>query len=152
RNYIKEVKIDDNGNVLKINPFAQTLTLGQPIEMEFGPDGCMYMLEWNPAKLVRIEYVTTGNLSPVAIASATPDTGLAPLTVSFSSAGSFDPDGTIISYEWDFTSDGSVDSTQANPSFTYNTNGNYTAKLTVRDNVGNTAFANVLIVVGNSRP
>jgi len=50
---------------------------------------------------------TLGGTPPVAVMSATPDTGIAPLTVSFNSAGSNDPDGSITSYAWDF-GDGST--------------------------------------------
>ena len=47
---------------------------------------------------------------------ATPTSGTAPLTVQFSSAGTNDPDGDPITYAWDFTNNGSTDSTAANPS------------------------------------
>ena len=45
---------------------------------------------------------TTTNQPPIAVASATPASGAAALPVSFSSAGSTDPDGTIASYSWAF--------------------------------------------------
>ena len=71
------------------------------------------------------------NQSPVAVATANPDHGSAPLTVSFSSDGSYDPDGTIVSYSWDF-GDGTT-STEQNPSHTYNGVNKYSARLTVTD-------------------
>ena len=40
------------------------------------------------------------NQSPVAVASAPVTTGYAPLTVNSSSAGSYDPDGTVAAYAW----------------------------------------------------
>ena len=40
--------------------------------------------------------VLSVNQAPVAVANATPDFGKAPLEVAFSSAGSADPDGTIV--------------------------------------------------------
>ena len=55
--------------------------------------------------------------APVALASANTTSGPAPLTVTFSSAGSNDPEGRPITYSWDF-GDGSL-STAANPSHTY---------------------------------
>ena len=58
--------------------------------------------------------------------------------MQFSSAGSNDPDGDPITYAWDFTTNGSTDSTAANPTFTYPANGEYTATLTVRDTGGRT--------------
>jgi hypothetical protein len=54
---------------------------------------------------------------PIAVASASPTSGTAPLTVAYSSAGSSDPDGTIVSFAWTF-SDGTT-STLANPSKLY---------------------------------
>lgn len=80
------------------------------------------------------------------------DNGLAPLTVSFSSAGSSDPDGNPLTYAWDFTNDGRTDSTAANPTFTYTTNGNFQARLTVNDGTGKSGTTTVPIVVGNDRP
>src|SRR5204863_6392912 len=46
--------------------------------------------------------IGTGGQRPVATASAAPTSGVAPLAVTFSSAGSSDPDGTIQGYHWDF--------------------------------------------------
>lgn len=55
-------------------------------------------------------------------------------TLTFSSAGSSDIDGTIASYLWEF-GDGTT-SAEANPVHTYATEGTYLAKLTVTDNSG----------------
>jgi PKD repeat protein len=82
---------------------------------------------------------------PVANASAIPTSGVAPLTVNFSSGGSSDPDGTITGYSWNF-GDG-VTSTADNPSHTYAARGSYTAVLTVTDNDGLTDTASVVITV-----
>ena len=64
------------------------------------------------------------------------DNGLAPLAVTFSSAGTSDPDGDPLTYAWDFDNNGTTDSTAANPSFTYTTNGAKQARLTVSDRTG----------------
>lgn len=40
--------------------------------------------------------------APKAVANAAPKSGDAPLTVNFSATGSYDPDGTIVLYEWSF--------------------------------------------------
>jgi hypothetical protein len=63
-----EVKLDQNGQLLKINRIFSDLAFKRPIETELGPDGALYVLEWgtnssfnNPdAKLVRVDFV--GNL------------------------------------------------------------------------------------------
>ena len=63
-----EVKLDQNGDLLKINQIFVGLTFSRPIEAEMGPDGALYVIEWGSnfgggnanAKLVRVEFV--GNL------------------------------------------------------------------------------------------
>ncbi|MBS1713897.1 MAG: PKD domain-containing protein [Armatimonadetes bacterium] len=85
----------------------------------------------------RIGYDVLGsqdNVAPVAVATATPSSGTVPLPVSFSAAGSLDPDGTIVSYFWDF-GDGST-STLPDPSHTYVEGVPRTVELTVTDNGG----------------
>jgi PKD repeat protein len=72
------------------------------------------------------------NQPPVAVASANPESGDAPLAVQFSSDGSNDLDGSVVTYAWDFGDGGS--STEVNPpSYTYNTVGTYKASLTITD-------------------
>jgi PKD repeat protein len=88
---------------------------------------------------------TPPNQPPTAVAGATPTSGTAPLAVKFSSAGSFDPDGTITAYLWNFGN--GVTKTNANPSYTYKTGGSYTAQLIVTDNQGATGTNTVGIAV-----
>jgi hypothetical protein len=74
-----------------------------------------------------------GNQPPVANANG-PYNGTVGLPMPFSSGGSSDPDGSIVSYEWDF-GDGDS-STEANPTHNYDTAGNYSVTLTVTDDEG----------------
>ena len=91
--------------------------------------------------------VTSTNVAPVAVASSsTPTSGLAPLAVNFSSAGSYDSDGSIASYDWDF-GDGTPHSNLANPAHSYLSTGTFVATLIVTDNGGLTANAKVTITV-----
>src|SRR6185436_17448065 len=78
--------------------------------------------------------------------SATPTAGLPPLGVSFSSAGTLDPDGDALIYQWDFGD--FTTSSSPNPTHTYIEAGEYTAKLTVSDGA-DTSFKTIDIVVGN---
>ncbi len=89
----------------------------------------------------------TGNQLPIAVASATPTSGTAPLDVAFSSTGSYDPDGSIVGYNWDF-GDGTAQSAEAGPNHTYTAAGTYVASLVVFDNGGLSANATVTITVG----
>jgi PKD repeat protein len=91
------------------------------------------------------------NLPPVAEANG-PYNGDEDVAISFSSAGSNDPDGTIESYHWDFGDGGT--STAANPSYTYSDPGTYTVELTVTDDRGatNTDQATATIANVNEPP
>ena len=101
--------------------------------------------------IYRIDY-TAGAKRPIARATSDKDNGPTPLTVQFSSDGSQDPDGTSLTYAWDFDGNGSTDSTEANPSHTYATAGTYNATLTVTDGDGQTGFDTIPITAGNTRP
>jgi len=63
-----EVKLDNTGQVHKINRMFPNLTFERPIDVELGPDGALYVLEWGDdvspwagnnaeAQLVRIEFL-----------------------------------------------------------------------------------------------
>ncbi|MGX4653551.1 ThuA domain-containing protein [Micromonospora sp. SCSIO 07396] len=158
RSYLKEVHFDSATAVTRTNTFLPGGRFNKPMDLEFGKDGSLYVLEWgtnfgggnSDSGLYRIDYIQGGR-SPIAKAVGTPTSGLAPLNVQFSSAGTADPDpGNTLSYQWTF-GDGTT-STAANPSHVYTTNGNYTAQLKVTDNTGKTGFANVQITVGNTAP
>ncbi len=88
------------------------------------------------------------NQPPVARGSASPTAGTAPLTVGFSSAGSYDPEAAALSYNWTF-GDGAT-STAANPSHTYRAAGAYTANVRVSDGTNTTVSSNLVISVGNA--
>uniref|UniRef100_UPI0006E3726D PQQ-dependent sugar dehydrogenase n=1 Tax=Streptomyces hirsutus TaxID=35620 RepID=UPI0006E3726D len=155
RRWIKRIEAAGDGTVQSINPFPWSGT--QVMDMAFGPDGALYVLDYGTgyfngdenSALYRIEHVT-GGLAPIAQAKANVTSGKAPLTVSFSSAGSSDPDGDALGYSWAF-GDGAT-STAANTSHTYSANGQYTATLKVTDTTGKTATASVQITVGNTAP
>ncbi len=93
---------------------------------------------------------TLSGQPPVAIADADRTAGKVDLTVTFSSDSSYDPDGNIVDYAWNFGDSSNVDN-NANPSHTYTIPGTYTAVLTVRDDQGMTDSAQVTITVRKSR-
>ncbi|MDQ0822881.1 cytochrome c [Arthrobacter sp. V4I6] len=160
RGWIKTVDVGSEGEPTAISPFFDTATIAAPMDMQFGPDGSLYVLDYGSGSytgaapdsaLYKINSVS-GSRAPVATVSATPDNGPAPLTVSLSSAGSMDPDGEPLSYAWDFDGNGTTDSTEANPTHVYQENGDQQARLTVTDLSGKTATATRTVTVGNTRP
>lgn len=90
--------------------------------------------------------VTVGNTPPVASAGAD-QTSPRGSAVNFSAAGSYDADGSIVSYSWDF-GDG-TSATGATASRTYANAGAYTVTLTVTDNFGATGSDSALVNVVN---
>ncbi len=120
---------------------------GPVIDMDFGPDGKLYFITISGAALYRVDY-TGGvvNQAPTAIATSSVSSGAAPLNINFSSNGSSDPEGTPLTYSWDF-GDG-TNSTSPNPNKTYNNNGQYTVRLTVSDGVNSVVSSALLIKVG----
>jgi cytochrome c len=160
RNRIFDVRTRPDGSILEITRFAPHLAFDRPLEMKFGPDGAMYVIEWGTefgsanstgAKLVKIQY-TQGAATPIAVASSNIGSGSLPLTVNFSSAGTIDPDGQALTYGWDFNGDQITDSTAPNPTHTFITAGTYNVQLTVTDEDQLTARANLTINAGNNAP
>ena len=84
---------------------------------------------------------------PVAVVTVAASSGRAPLTVNFASGGSSDPEGSVLTYDWDF-GDG-TSSTLANPSHVYVLPGTYTASLVVFDSTGLSGAASTVITVLN---
>ena len=98
--------------------------------------------------------VNAPNIPPVAVISANPpsNTSLAPVLVTFSAAGSYDPDnvGGSLIYAWDF-GNGSI-SDQVIATTTYTNPGTYKVSLTVTDNLAATNTAILDYIVKNNKP
>ena len=120
--WIKTADLSSTGAMTAVQNFALGTGYKRPMDIDFGPDGALYVIEWGSgfngdnadSGVYRIDYIS-GEKAPTAQAAGTPTAGLAPLTVQFSSAGSSDPENTTLTYAWDFDSNGTVDSTAANP-------------------------------------
>ncbi len=97
-----------------------------------------------PPELV-IETESISNQLPIAVFNTIADSGEAPLIISLDASESSDPDGQLVSYNWDF-GDG-TSTTGVNVSHTYLDAGTYTVTLTVTDNLGATAVTTKNIVV-----
>jgi glucose/arabinose dehydrogenase len=147
---LRTLRVDDLDNLVpgSVADFAQDAE--GPVDIEMGPDGLIYYIAISTNELRRIRY-TAGNTPPQAVAAATPTSGLAPLSVQFSSAGSSDPDEESLTFEWDF-GDGTPPETGASPQHTYAADGSYVATVTVRDTGGASATDTVTITVGNLPP
>ncbi len=148
---LSSATIAANGS-LTVNQFAFNVEdIGGPVFMTQGPDTNLYYIALGlTSEIRRLRYVGGGNNPPTADAASNVTNGNAPLTVQFSSAGSFDVDGQPLTYQWDF-GDG-TSSNQANPSKVYSVPGNYNVRLTVTDTPGAQGSDTLVINVSNTRP
>ncbi|NBA86858.1 carbohydrate-binding protein [Emticicia sp. CRIBPO] len=162
RGWINVVEMDENGEYKGMERFLPDMKLKGPIDMKFGPEGDLYVLEYgngyfkdNPeAQLIRIEY-NGGNRKPQVEAAVSKTAGAVPLQVSFSSEGTkdFDKDE-VLQYNWAITRNGAAfkNIKEANPSVTFTTPGTYKATLTVTDKMGAKNTKSVVIKAGNEPP
>ncbi|RMG24264.1 MAG: carbohydrate-binding protein, partial [Bacteroidetes bacterium] len=158
RDWIFIITMDENHNFVKAEPFMQHSSFANPMDMVFGKDGNLYLLEYGEkwfsqnldARLNKIEYVS-GNRAPIARITSDVQVGPAPLTVQFSAAASEDFDQEPLTYSWAFTS-AKEQSTALSPSFTFEKEGIYKVQLRVKDPSGQQDVATQEIMVGNSPP
>lgn len=161
RGWIMAVSFDENGVYKSMEQFLPEINLNGPIDMEFGPDGDLYIMEYgrgpyqfNPeAQLVRIEY-NDGNRKPIVAVSADKGVGAVPLNVKLSSVGTKDYDNDQLTYEWKIISKGKRPRifTAANPLLTFSEPGIYQAILTVKDSEGAKDSSAIEIIAGNDPP
>jgi cytochrome c len=161
RAFLKSVTISSAGEVTNIEDVVPGLKIAEPMDIKFGPDGDLYMLDygslWNAkspdSKLIRVKY-QAGNRAPIAVASTNTKGDAPPFSATLSAAGSRDDDGDALTYTWSVAANGAPPRrfTGTSPVVPFDRAGVYTATLTVRDPRGATATAATRIVAGNSAP
>ena len=169
-------RLDEEDELLGIEPFSEAVVLrndGQsapegkeaqrfliqrPIDAEFGPDGCLYLLDYGrtwganeDARLLKISYLR-GNMPPKAMASVEPDAGKVPLQVRLSAEGSHDLDGHDLSYHWTLHPGGQKVASGKEATLELKDAGNHVLALEVRDALGASASVSVPVSIGNARP
>ncbi len=123
----------------------------QPVDLQIGPGGDLFYVDLG-GTIRRIRYFNQ-NQPPIAVATANPTSGPAPLTVAFDGSASSDPDGDTLTYAWDLDGDGAFDdAAAATASFTYTQSGTRTASLRVTDPSGASGTSSVTISAGNTPP
>ncbi|MCZ6793942.1 MAG: PKD domain-containing protein, partial [Planctomycetota bacterium] len=150
--WIKAMLLDEQGALVEVRDFASGV--GGVVDLQPHPlTGDIHFLTLGGpgegGKIFQIRFA--GNLTPTAVAGATPDSGDAPLLVDFDGSRSSDPEGGPLTFEWDFA-DGSPLSTEQDPQHTYLLDGIYEAKLTVTDDAGLSSADSVQVAVGFEPP
>ncbi|MEZ4702803.1 MAG: PQQ-dependent sugar dehydrogenase [Rhodothermales bacterium] len=162
RGWIMLITMDENSDYVSMERFLPDYKPAEIIDIKFGPDGDLYILEYGSRwfadseddKLVRIEY-NSGNRTPVAIASASTAGGKVPFDLTLSADGSTDADGDALTYRWEVKPEaGGAARTfdTPSPTVTFDQEGAYVATLTVTDPTGATNSRSVSILAGNEPP
>ncbi len=117
-------------------------------------NGYLYYVSYTGA-IREVKYALFGNQAPVAKATQSALFGVSPLTVQFDASTSTDPEGSPLTYSWNF-GDGSPLSSSVNPVHTFTTpNANstlYSVVLTVMDDSAATKSITLLVSVNNTPP
>ncbi len=157
RDWIYVITLDRNNNYVKADPFMSGTEFANPMDMIFGEDGALYILEYGEswytqnldARLTRITY-NEGNRKPVAKIEASKEIGAVPLVVDFKGSQSIDYDKDSLRYEW-FVNQ-KLESNELNPTFTFEDAGPYDVTLKITDPYGASDQASQRIIAGNTPP
>lgn len=140
RNWIKVVTMTPEGDYDSMEPFMENAKFSAPVDMELGPDGKLYVLEYGngwfqknkDAGLVRIDF-NTGNRAPeITDLSANKTYGALPLTVTLSVKAT-DPEKDKMTYTWNLGNGIKKVTVKPTLVYTYAKKGNYRASVTVKD-------------------
>ncbi|MEX0884431.1 MAG: PQQ-dependent sugar dehydrogenase, partial [Cyclobacteriaceae bacterium] len=160
RNWI--MVIDMNEDRSEVNSIVPLLPSGrlkhkQPLDLDFGPDGALYVVEYGlvgQGRLSKIRY-NSGNRVPIAKAAADIMDGAVPMEVKLISEGSIDYDGDALSYQWTvqpLKGGKSITFEIADPMLTLEQPGKYKVILEVSDTQGEFDETSFEIIAGNHRP
>ncbi|RZL96896.1 MAG: PKD domain-containing protein, partial [Pedobacter sp.] len=159
RGWVKAVTMAPNGDYVSMEPFMANIPLAAPIDMEQGPDGKLYILEYgkgwfskNPdAAITRIDYLA-GNRPPVVKNLSIENTsGLLPYRM-VAKVDAADPDKDALTYVWKL---GAIIKTTTTPEVqhTFTKAGQYPVSVTVMDKSKASAKSQVISVfAGNEHP
>lgn len=164
RGWIMSVTMDEEGNYKSMERFLPKENFSSAIDMQFGPDGDLYVLEYGSAwfrgndnaRIVKIEY-NGGNRKPIVVAQADKQAGALPLTVNLSSEGTTDYDKydqNELTYVWSIESTNGFQKTINEPAaaVTFDKAGEYLVTLTVTDTKGASNYLSTKILAGNDAP
>ncbi len=160
RGWIKAVTMAPNGDYVKMEPFMEHTKMNSLIDMEVGPDGKLYFLEYGngwfsknaAAALSRIDF-NGGNRSPqVEQIAVDKSSGTLPLTVEVSAMAS-DPERDKLTYTWDFGNGETAQTSVPKASVTYSKIGDYNITVKVSDPAGLSAQSMpAAVYAGNAAP
>lgn len=160
RGWIMAVTIDKNSDYVKMERFMPATKFNAPIDMEMGPDGCLYVLEYGngwfsknaDAALSRIDF-NGGNRAPKTDISVSKLTGGLPFKVKISADNAKDPDGDPITFVWNFGNGNKKETKEPFVEQTFTTAGEFPVFVDVVDSKGATTRSKMInLYAGNETP
>ena len=160
RGWVKTVTMFPNGDFSKMEPFFPAMDVNSLIDMEVGPDGKLYLLEYGSgwfsknedSGLARIDY-NAGNRPPKILAfNVSKTTGNLPFKIRATTRAT-DPENDKITYVWDLGNGSTKETSTPELEFTYNTVGDYQISVEARDAQGQSVKSNAIsLYAGNEAP
>lgn len=160
RGWVKAVTMLPNGDFDKMEPFFPQLKVNSLIDMEVGPDGKLYLLEYGTgwftknadAGLSRIDY-NPGNIAPkINTIHVNKTSGLLPFAVKVT-ADMKKPVKDKLTYIWDLGNGKTKETTIPELDYTYTNAGDYKISVDVKDDQGGSTKSEMLsIYSGNAEP
>ncbi|MEO5564596.1 MAG: ThuA domain-containing protein, partial [Chitinophagaceae bacterium] len=160
RGWIKAVTMLPNGDFDKMEPFFESIKVNSLIDMEVGPDGKLYLLEYGSgwftrnadAAISRIDY-NSGNISPKVTATHVSKTsGVLPFAVKVS-VEARDADNGKLSYVWNMGDGSTKETSVPEVEHTYTKVGDFKISVEVKDDGGASVKNDITSVyAGNEEP
>lgn len=160
RGWVKAVTMKPNGDYDNMEPFMGSSRFIAPIDMEVGPDGRLYILEYgkgwfakNPdAGLVRIDFIAGNRPPKVDELVISNSSGIMPYKLQAKVISS-DPDNDALTYVWDLGNGIKKTTTQPSVEYTYTKAGEYPVSVRVIDKTqASTTSTKKSVFAGNAQP
>lgn len=160
RDWIRVVTMHPDGEFSKMEPFMEQTTFNAIMDMELGPDGHLYVLEYgkgwftknSDSGLSRIDF-NPGNRAPIVHSvSASRTSGLLPFDVTFS-AEAEDLEDDPLTYTWELSSGEIFETDEPELQHTFEEIGDFFISVEVQDTEGLSAKSELISVyAGNVAP
>ena len=160
RGWVKAVTMLPNGDFDKMEPFFPSLKVNSLIDMEVGPDGKLYLLEYGngwftknvDAGIARIDF-NGGNRPPVINGiNVNKTSGILPFAIK-ATVDAKDLEKDKVTYVWDLGNGTTKETTGPTLDYTYTTAGDFKIVVEVKDSHGASSKSNAFnIYAGNETP
>ncbi len=160
RGWMKAVHLFEDGTFNKMEPFAPHITVNNLIDVEMGPDGRMYLLEYGSGWFSQnddsgLSYIAyNGGNRPPLIDQLIVDktSGALPLSIN-ARVEAIDREKDAVTYVWNLGDGTTMESPDPQVSYTYDKAGAYKVSVEVKDDKNASAQSETVeVVAGNSRP